>query len=87
MTAAAALTAAGTAAVGVVKILNDLAESTEEYRIAQGKLNTAFEAAGYSTETAREAYQTLFSILGDTDTAAESAQQNRHNPLRCLPPS
>ena len=74
MTAAAALTAAGTAAVGVVKILNDLAESTEEYRIAQGKLNTAFEAAGYSTETAREAYQTLFSILGDTDTAAESAQ-------------
>ena len=74
MTAAAALTAAGTAAVGVVKILNDLAESTEEYRIAQGKLNTAFEAAGYSTETAREAYQMLFSILGDTDTAAESAQ-------------
>ena len=74
MTAAAALTAVGTAAVSAVKMLNDLAESTEEYRIAQGKLNTAFEAAGYSAETAKEAYQALFSILGDTDTAAESSQ-------------
>ena len=49
-------------------------ESTEEYRIAQGKLNTAFEAAGYSTETASAAYKSLYSVLGDTDTAAESAQ-------------
>lgn len=72
--AGVALAAVGTAAVAGVKMLNDLAESTEEYRAAQGKLNTAFEAAGYSTETAREAYQTLFSILGDTDNATESAQ-------------
>ena len=30
--------------------------ATEDYRIAQGKLNTAYEAAGYSAETAATAY-------------------------------
>ena len=72
--AASALAAVGTAAVAGVKFLLDLEESTEEYRIAQGKLNTAFQAAGYSTETASAAYKSLYSVLGDTDTATESAQ-------------
>lgn len=72
--AAAALAAVGTAAVAGVKFLLDLEESTEEYRIAQGKLNTAFQAAGYSTETAGEAYKSLYAVLGDTDNATESAQ-------------
>ena len=72
--AASALAAVGTAAVAGVKFLLDLEKSTEEYRIAQGKLNTAFEAAGYSTETASAAYKSLYSVLGDTDTATESAQ-------------
>lgn len=72
--AGAALAAVGTAAVAGVKFLLDLEESTEEYRIAQGKLNTAFQAAGYSTETASAAYKSLYSVLGDTDTATESAQ-------------
>ena len=70
----AALAAVGAAAVAGVKFLLDLEESTEEYRAAQGRLNTAFEAAGYSTDTAKEAYQSLYSILGDTDNATESAQ-------------
>lgn len=52
----------------------NLDEATEEYRAAQGKLNTAFEAAGYSTETAHQAYTDLYAILGDTDTAVEAAQ-------------
>lgn len=72
--AGAALAAVGAAAVAGVKFLLDLEESTEEYRAAQGRLNTAFEAAGYSTDTAKEAYQSLYSILGDTDNATESAQ-------------
>lgn len=72
--AAVALAAVGTAAVAGVKLLLDLEESTEEYRIAQGKLNTAFEAAGYSTDTASEAYKSFYGILGDTDAATESAQ-------------
>lgn len=51
-----------------------LDESTSEYREAQGKLNTAFEAAGHSSETAGQAYSDFYKILGDTDTAAETAQ-------------
>lgn len=48
--------------------------ATEEYRIAQGKLNTAYEAAGYSAETAATAYNEFYQILGDTDTATEASQ-------------
>lgn len=45
-----------TAASGAVAGLLALESATEEYRIAQGKLNTAFEAAGYGTEAAAQAY-------------------------------
>ena len=48
--------------------------ATEEYRIAQGKLTTAYEAAGYSTQTATQAYRDFYGILGDTDTATEASQ-------------
>lgn len=48
--------------------------ATEEYRAAQGKLNTAYEAAGYSAETAATAYNEFYKILGDTDTATEASQ-------------
>ena len=48
--------------------------ATEEYRVAQGKLNTAYEAAGYSAETAAAAYGEFYKILGDTDTATEASQ-------------
>lgn len=47
---------------------------TEDYRIAQGKLNSAFEAAGYSSETAKNTYNEFYKILGDTDTATEASQ-------------
>lgn len=47
----------------------NLDETTEEYRIAQGKLDTAFEAAGLSSEAAKQSYTEFYKILGDTDTA------------------
>lgn len=62
------------AATGAVAGLLALESATEEYRIAQGKLNTAFEAAGYGAETAAEAYNAFYGILGDTDTATEASQ-------------
>jgi phage-related protein len=52
----------------------NLDEATEEYRVAQGKLTTAFEAAGYSGEAAQESYTEFYKILGDTDTATEASQ-------------
>ena len=48
--------------------------ATEEYRIAQGKLNTAYEAAGLGVDNAARAYSSLYGILGDTDTATEASQ-------------
>lgn len=63
-----------TAASGAVAGLLALESATEEYRIAQGKLNTAFEAAGYGTEAAAQAYNAFYGILGDTDTATEASQ-------------
>lgn len=72
--AAKGLTAIGTAATGAVAGLLALESSTEEYRVAQGKLNTAFEAAGYGAETAQQAYNAFYGILGDTDTATEASQ-------------
>ncbi len=52
----------------------NLDEATEEYRTAQGKLTTAFEAAGYSGEAAQKSYTEFYKILGDTDTATEASQ-------------
>ena len=66
-----AITAAAGAAVGGLLALE---QSTEEYRAAMGRLNTAFEAAGYGADTAQEAYRGLYGILGDTDTATEASQ-------------
>lgn len=48
--------------------------ATEEYRVSQGKLNTAYESAGYSAQTAATAYNEFYKILGDTDTATEASQ-------------
>lgn len=62
------------AAMAAVEWLWRLDEATEEYREAMGKLNTAFEAVGYGPETAKEAYEGFYKILGDTDTATEASQ-------------
>lgn len=62
------------AAMAAVDWIWNLDEATEEYREAMGKLNTAFEAAGYGPEAAMEAYEGFYKILGDTDTATEASQ-------------
>lgn len=72
--AAAGVTAlAGGIAAGVAA-LNSIAGATEEYRVAMGKLGTAFESVGMSQETANKAYTEFYKILGDTDTATEASQ-------------
>lgn len=66
-----AITAAAGAAVGGLMALE---QSTEEYRIAMGRLNTAFESAGYGADAANQAYSDFYGILGDTDRATEASQ-------------
>lgn len=66
--------AAGAAVTGLATAFIALDGATEEYRVAQGKLNTAYEAAGLGADNAARAYSSLYGILGDTDTATEASQ-------------
>lgn len=65
-----ALAAGVTAAVGAMV---GSAEATREYRQELGKLDTAFTAAGHSSEAAKKTYQTLQGVLGETDQAVEAS--------------
>lgn len=61
-------------AIQAAEAIWNLDEATEEYRESMAMLNTAFETAGYSQETATEAYRGFFQILGETDRATEASQ-------------
>lgn len=63
----------GTAIGAAITAVVGLAESTEEYRTAQAKLKTAFEASGGSAEQAAKTYNGLYRVLGDNDVAVEAA--------------
>lgn len=67
------LAVVGTAVAGAATALLALAETTKEYRTAQEKLNSAFEAAGGSAQTASQTYNDLYRVLGDSDVAVEAA--------------
>ena len=49
-------------------------ESTREYRTEMGKLDTAFQASGHSSEAAKKTYSELNAVLGDSGQAVEAAQ-------------
>lgn len=50
-------------------------EGTREYRTQMGQLDTAFQVAGHSSETARATFSELNAVLGDGGQATEAAQQ------------
>lgn len=66
---AIALSVAGAAAA-----LLALAGKSEEYRVSQAQLATAFETAGGSAEQAKVVYEDLYRVLGDNGQATEAAQ-------------
>ena len=59
------------AAVGAAFLA--LGPTTEKYRQTQAQLAAAFEAAGGSAGEAKEAYNDLYRVLGDSDNATEAA--------------
>lgn len=61
------------AIVGVGTALLGLSASTAEYREGQAKLITSFESAGQSAESAKQTYNDLYRVLGDSDTAVEAS--------------
>lgn len=72
-----AKTAMGVGVAGVTALTTAfiaLDGATEEYRINQGKLLTAFADTATGTQGARTAYSELYKILGDSDTSTEAAQ-------------
>lgn len=64
---------AATAVAGAITALVALGPATEEYRINMAKLQTAFESSGSSAETAKNTYNDLYRVMGESDTAVEAA--------------
>jgi phage-related protein len=49
-------------------------EGSREYRTEMGKLDTAFQVSGHSSELAKQTYSDLNAVLGDSGQATEAAQ-------------
>lgn len=49
-------------------------EASREYRTEMGKLDTAFQTAGHSSEAAKKTYSELNAVLGDSRQAVEASQ-------------
>lgn len=63
----------GGAIAGVATALTALGPATAEYRGEMAKLESAFETAGASSKTAKETYNDLYRVLGDSGQATEAA--------------
>lgn len=67
------LAIAGTAIIGVGTALLSTVDATAEYRNEQAKLQAAFQTAGASADTAKQVYNDLYRVLGESDTSVEAA--------------
>ena len=63
--------AVGVAGAGTALLA--LGASTKDYRAEQAKLNSAFETAGASADTAKQVYNDLYRVLGESDVSVEAA--------------
>ena len=68
---AAKKVAVGVAGAGTALLA--LGASTKDYRAEQAKLNSAFETAGATAGTAKQVYNDLYRVLGESDTSVEAA--------------
>lgn len=62
------------AVAGAATALVALGAKSEEYRVSQAQLATAFETAGGSADVAKQTYEDLYRVLGDNGQATEAAQ-------------
>lgn len=62
----------GSAIKDSISALMNLSAETQEYREDIGKLKTAFESAGQSTETATKLYKGFYTVLGEEDRSVEA---------------
>ncbi len=61
----------GVTAVGTALVAT--AEGTRDYRNEMAKLDTAYKTAGHSAEAAENTYNSLYSVLGESDQAVEAS--------------
>lgn len=71
--ATAGLKGIGAAATAMIGGLTAAAESTRDYRMEMGKLDTAFTDNGFSSQAATGAYKELVGVLGEYDQSVEAA--------------
>lgn len=64
----------GTAIIGAGAALMALSSAGKEHAENQAKLATAFETAGSNAAVAKETYNDLYRVLGDSGQATEAAQ-------------
>ena len=69
----AGLKSVGALAGAAVTALTAAAETTRDYRMEMGKLDTAFTDNGFSSEAAAGAYKELVGVLGEYDQSVEAA--------------
>lgn len=62
-----------TGAKAVKDAIFEIVESTEEYRESTGKLEVAFEQAGYSAEQAEAIFTRFYEVTGDTEASVTAA--------------
>lgn len=62
-----------TGAKEVKDAIFEIVESTEEYRESTGKLEVAFEQAGYSAEQAEAIFTRFYEVTGDTEASVTAA--------------
>lgn len=67
-----AFAAIGAACAAVVTGFLAMAESSREYRVAMGKIGTAFEDVGMSADMGKQLYMDFYAVLGDQDKATEA---------------
>lgn len=57
----------------ITAAVNELLSIADETEESMGKLDTAFEQAGWSAEAAGNTYKGFVGLLGETDTAVEAS--------------
>ena len=65
--------AVGTVVSGVQQLagsITEIVDATEDYRRVMGTLEVSSQAAGYTTKQTTQIYEQLYSVLGDTQSAA-----------------
>ena len=71
--AGAGLKGIGAAVGAAATALTAAAETTRDYRMEMGKLDTAFTDNGFSSQVATGAYKELVGVLGEYDQSVEAA--------------